>query len=149
MGALPEPDRWAGRQPAAGHLPAQGAQGARDGGAKSFKGGSYRGTVTFGRLGRLYGEKVDKRLGKVAISYVLDVNSKGLVTRVRSEYRLDFGILGKTTSTVNTRYTGWGSKVTIKAPPADEVLDVSELGTESDVPQSIPDGSLNSLSAVE
>lgn len=118
-------------------------------GAKSFKGGSYRGTVTFGRLGKLYGEKVDKRLGKVAISYVLDVNSKGLVTRVRSEYKLDFGILGKTTSAVNTRYTGWGSKVTIKAPPADEVIAVSELSTESDVPQSIPDGSLNSLSAVE
>lgn len=117
--------------------------------AKSVKGGSYRGAITFGRLAKLYGEKVDKRLGKVAISYVLDVNSKGLVSRLRSQYAFDFGLLGKTTSTVNTRYTGWGSKVTVKAPPADQVIDYSELGEDSGVPQEIPDSSLDALNPVE
>ena len=117
--------------------------------AKSFKGGSYRGAITFGRLAKLYGEKLDKTYGKVSISYVLDVNSKGLVSRLRSEYSLDFGLLGKTTSTVSTRYTGWGGKVTVKAPPADQVIDSTELDEDSGVPEEIPDGSLDSLKPVE
>ena len=117
--------------------------------AKSFKGGSYRGAITFGRLAKLYGEKLDKKYGKVAIKYVLDVNSKGLVSRLRTEYSLDFGLLGKTTSTVSTRYTGWGGKVTVKAPPTDQVIDYTELGEDSGVPEELPDGSLDSLKPVE
>ncbi|MEO3873541.1 hypothetical protein ABGB18_32415 [Nonomuraea sp. B12E4] len=119
--------------------------------AKSTKGGTYRGSLPFGTLGKIYGEKVDKRLSEISIGYVLDLNAKGLVTRVRSEYSLDFGMLGKSTSTVDTRYTGWGSKVTIKAPAADEVIDVEDLdglGADAEVLQEIPDTSLNSLGGI-
>ncbi|MGN9836632.1 hypothetical protein ACTMTI_00785 [Nonomuraea sp. H19] len=113
--------------------------------AKSVKGGTYRGSVTFGDLGKIYGERIDKRLAKINIGYVLGLNSKGLVTEIRSAYSLDFGILGKTTTVAETRYTGWGAKITIKAPPADEVVDVSDLGSDTEVPQEIPDGSPNSF----
>ncbi|MGW0802004.1 hypothetical protein [Nonomuraea sp. NPDC002799] len=113
--------------------------------AKSFKGGTYQGSLTFGDLSKIYGERVDKRTSKISVHYVLGVNSKGLVTRIRSTYSLDYGILGKTTASVDTRYTGWGAKITIKAPPADQVIDISELGADTPVPQEIPNGSLNSL----
>jgi hypothetical protein len=155
---LPEGKKWVRYQNDAGR-PTTGAQvidifepkvlKAIVSKAKSFKGGTYRGAITFGDLSKIYSQKIDKRLGKVKISYALGVNSKGLVTGVRSEYTMDFGLLGKTTSTVSTRYTGWGAKITIKAPPADQVIDVSELGADTEVPQEIPDGSLNSLAGVK
>lgn len=113
--------------------------------AKSFKGGTYRGALTFGELGKLYGEPINKALGKVKINYALGVNSKGLITGIRSEYVIDFGVLGKSTANVSTRYTGWGAKIKVKAPPSDAVIDFTELGAETEVPQEIPNGSLNSL----
>ncbi|MEV0380126.1 hypothetical protein [Nonomuraea sp. NPDC050643] len=117
--------------------------------AKSFKGGAYRGSVTFAEMSKLYGERIDKKLGKIKIAYVLGANSKGLITGVRSEFTMDFGLLGKSTSIVSTRYTGWGAKITIKAPPADEVIDSDELGSDTSVPQEIPNGSLNSFAGVQ
>jgi hypothetical protein len=43
------------------------------------------------------------------------------------------------TLTVDSRYTGWGSKVTVKAPPADQVAELSELGEGAeDATKSIP-----------
>lgn len=117
--------------------------------AKSSKSGTYRGSLTFADVSKLYGEKIDKRLGKIKINYALDLNSKGLINSVRSEYTMDFGVLGSTTTTVSTRFTGWGAKITIKAPPSDQVADYSELGAETEVPQEIPNGSLNSLGRVE
>jgi opacity protein-like surface antigen len=117
--------------------------------AKSAKGGTYRGSLTFADVSKLYGEKIDKRLGKIKINYALDLNSKGLITGVRSEYTMDFGVLGSTTATVNTRFTGWGAKITIKAPPSDQVVDHSELGADTEVPQEIPNGSLDSLGKVQ
>jgi Ni/Co efflux regulator RcnB len=117
--------------------------------AKSTKGGIYRGSLTMKELSKLYGEKVDKKIGKIEIGYLLAVNAKGLVTRVVSDWTLDFGLLGKSRSTTETRFTGWGAKVTVKAPPADQVIDVSDLTEDSEVPQDIPNGSLNSLGGVK
>ena len=117
--------------------------------AKSVKSGTYRGSLTYGDLSKIYDEPVPDTLKKVKVDYALDLNSKGLVTGVRSEFTLDFGILGKTTTTVSTRFTGWGAKISIKAPPADEVIDISELGSDTQVPQEIPNGSLNSLGRIQ
>ncbi|WP_169789061.1 hypothetical protein [Nonomuraea candida] len=117
--------------------------------AGSFRGGTYRGSLTFKELGRIYGEKIDPRLGSVRIGYALGVNSKGLVTGIRSEYLMDFGVLGKTTSTVETRFSGWGAKIKVVAPPADEVVDYDELGPDTSVPQEIPNNSLNSLGRLQ
>ncbi|MFI7417643.1 hypothetical protein [Nonomuraea sp. NPDC049684] len=113
--------------------------------AASTKGGIYRGSVTVKELGKIYGQNVDKKVAKVKVSYLLAVNSKGLVTRVVSDWTLDFGILGASHSTTETRYTGWGAKVKVKAPPADQVADIADLSDDSTVPKDIPDGSLNSL----
>ncbi|MEU1721647.1 hypothetical protein ACNF49_52845 [Actinomadura sp. ATCC 39365] len=116
--------------------------------AASTKGGIYRGSVTVKELGKIYGQSVNKKVAKVKVSYLLAVNSKGLVTRVVSDWTLDYGILGTSHSTTETRFTGWGVKVKVKAPPADQVTDVADLGDDSTVPQNIPDGSLNSLGNV-
>ncbi|GAA3718637.1 hypothetical protein GCM10022224_100460 [Nonomuraea antimicrobica] len=117
--------------------------------AKSFKGGTYQGAISFGDLSKFYGEKISGKIAKVKINYSLDVNSKGLVDRIRSQYTMDFGVLGSTTATVNTRFTGWGAKTTVKAPPADAVVDISEFGADTQVPQEIPNGSLNSLGGTQ
>ncbi|MER6578004.1 hypothetical protein [Nonomuraea sp. NPDC001023] len=116
--------------------------------AASTKGGIYRGSVTVKELGKIYGQSVNKKVAKVKVSYLLAVDSKGLVTRVVSDWTLDYGILGTSHSTTETRFTGWGVKVKVKAPPADQVTDVADLGDDSTIPQNIPDGSLNSLGNV-
>jgi hypothetical protein len=113
--------------------------------AKSFKGGTYRGYLTVKELGALSGQKTEGKLAKIKINYVLAVNSKGLVTKVISDWTLDFGVLGKSRSTTETRYSDWGAKITVKAPPADQVIDATELGPDTEVPKDIPDGSLSSL----
>ncbi|MFI6918449.1 hypothetical protein ACIBIZ_00750 [Nonomuraea spiralis] len=117
--------------------------------AKSTKGGVYRGSVTVKELGKIYDQPVDKKVAKIKVSYLLALNSAGLVTRVVSDWTLDFGVLGESRSTTETRFTGWGAKVKVKAPPADDVIDVADLTDGSAIPQDIPDGSLNSLGGVK
>ncbi|MFI7127581.1 hypothetical protein ACIBQ1_17920 [Nonomuraea sp. NPDC050153] len=113
--------------------------------AKSFKGGTYKGVLTYSELGKVYGQKVTGLVGKIKIDYTLKVNSKGLVTTLSSGWSMDFGVLGKTRSVTETRYLGWGSKVKVKAPAEDQWIDVKDLSEDSDVPQEIPNNSLNSL----
>ncbi|WP_433437504.1 hypothetical protein [Nonomuraea sp. CA-141351] len=113
--------------------------------AKSFKGGTYKGALTYKELAKVYGQKVSGAIGKTKIDYALKVNSKGLVTQLTSGWSMDFGVLGKTRSITETRYIGWGSKVRIKAPDKDLWIDVADLSEDSQVPQEIPNNSLNSL----
>jgi hypothetical protein len=112
--------------------------------AKSFKGGTYKGSLTYNDLGKAYGQKIGGKIGKIKIDYALSVNSKGLVTTLKSGWAMDFGVLGKFRSTTDSRYTGWGSKVKIKAPAEDLWVDVDSLGEDSNGPQSLPDNSINS-----
>jgi hypothetical protein len=44
------------------------------------------------------------------------VDGKGLVTRLVTDGAFD-------DYASDTRYTGWGSKVTVTAPPADQIID--------------------------
>ncbi|MFG6193133.1 hypothetical protein [Nonomuraea sp. JJY05] len=113
--------------------------------AKSFKGGTYKGALTYSELAKAYGQKLSGTVGKIKIDYSLKVNSKGLVTTLTSGWTLDFGVLGKTRSVTETRYLGWGSKVKIKAPAKDLWVAVDDLGEDSEVPLEIPNNSLNSL----
>ncbi|MEV1166814.1 hypothetical protein [Nonomuraea sp. NPDC049784] len=113
--------------------------------AKSFKGGTYKGSLTYSELAKVYGEKLGGPLGKIKIDYALKVNSKGLPTQLTSGWTMDFGVLGKTRSTSETRYLGWGSKVKIKAPAEDQWVDVDDLGEDSDVPQEIPSNALSDV----
>ncbi|MGI5272396.1 hypothetical protein ACQEUU_24795 [Nonomuraea sp. CA-218870] len=98
------------------------------------------------RSGKLTGKITFKELEKVSpwfdasiplrmhddtkVSYTLTLNSAGLVSRVTSSYAAT-GVFdtnqheGKTI-TIDSRFTGWGAKVSIKAPPADKVTTSAE-----------------------
>ncbi|MEW9546864.1 hypothetical protein [Nonomuraea sp. NPDC050783] len=106
--------------------------------AKSFKGGTYKGEITYKEIAKLYGSKLKGSISKIRIGYALGVNSKGLVSRLQTTWTLDFGLLGKTTGSTETRYTGWGSRVTIKAPSKSVWIDAKDLEEGSDVPEEIP-----------
>ncbi|MFG1707201.1 hypothetical protein ACFLIM_28795 [Nonomuraea sp. M3C6] len=113
--------------------------------AKSFKGGTYQGSLTYNELGRIYGQKVTGRFGKIKIDYRLAVDSKGLVTRLESGWTMDFGVLGKTRSVTETRFIGWGYKLKIKAPAEDLWIDVADLGEDAETPTEIPQGSIDAF----
>ncbi|MGP3958563.1 hypothetical protein ACTWPT_21345 [Nonomuraea sp. 3N208] len=113
--------------------------------AKSVKSGTYKGSMTYKELFKLYGEDIKGALGKIKLDYALMVNSKGLITRLTTGYSLDFGVLGKMKGVTDTRYTGWGAKIKIKAPAEDLWVDVNDLGEDSDVPEEIPQGNIHTL----
>jgi hypothetical protein len=94
--------------------------------------GAYRGTIALKELAKSRGWKVDDRTGKIKVSYLLDTDSKGLVSRVISEWTDGHGALGSTRSHTETRFTGWGAKVKIKAPPESQWIDAKDL---ADAPQ--------------
>ncbi|MFI7440781.1 hypothetical protein [Nonomuraea indica] len=62
--------------------------------------------------------------GRLKIAWRLWVNRTGLVTRLVTSRGND-GMFHKASS--DTRYTGWGSEVTITAPPADQVIDEADV----------------------
>ncbi|MFE3447567.1 hypothetical protein ACFXJ8_01420 [Nonomuraea sp. NPDC059194] len=100
-------------------------------GAKSVRGGVYKGAISLNDLSRASGGvKLPGKIGKVKVAYAITVNSKQLVTRVTSVAKLDFGLLGVMSMTADTRFSDWGSKVTITAPPEEEVVDAADLDTE-------------------
>ncbi|MGW5156574.1 hypothetical protein ACWEPN_13935 [Nonomuraea wenchangensis] len=83
------------------------------------KGNTVSGSITLKELKAVSTWVSAARLGNehdgVKISYTLTLSSAGLVNRVTSTYALtEDGTIY--TTTVDTRYTGWGSKVSIKAP---------------------------------
>ncbi|TMR88005.1 hypothetical protein [Nonomuraea basaltis] len=83
------------------------------------KGDTVSGSITVKELKAVSAWVSAARLGNehdgVKISYTLTLSSAGLVSRVRSTYALaDDGTTY--TSTVDSRYTGWGGKVSVKAP---------------------------------
>ncbi|MDA0636002.1 hypothetical protein OUY22_21485 [Nonomuraea sp. MCN248] len=110
--------------------------------------GDYKGTITLKKLAALQGEKLTGNLGKIKVGYLIDTNSKGLVTRVVSDWTLDFGVLGASRSVTESRYTGWGARVKITAPAASQWVDSSDLLSgdhDSDVPAEISDNAISSL----
>ncbi|MFI6476650.1 hypothetical protein ACIBH1_01885 [Nonomuraea sp. NPDC050663] len=105
--------------------------------AKVRKPGEYRGTLP---LKELAGSEVGGTLGKAKVNYRIFFNGKKLITRVRSEMVLDFGVLGSMNSITDTQYYEWGRKVKIQAPPKDQVTDAKDLegGESGDHPSEQP-----------
>ncbi|MEU0570375.1 hypothetical protein ABZ297_33995 [Nonomuraea sp. NPDC005983] len=115
-------------------------------GAKPAAGG-YAGKITFSDLNRVspsfhssmaFISTTAKQL-KTEISWRLDVDAKGLPTRLVATYPMSAlaGSSAKgTTLSVDTRYSGWGAKVEIKAPSADEVTTELKDGND-EAPDSI------------
>ncbi|MGW0478462.1 hypothetical protein [Nonomuraea sp. NPDC003214] len=107
--------------------------------------GDYAGSLTAKELGKLTGARITGNVGKIKISYLLDVDSKGLIKRVVSDYTLDFGLLGKTRAVTESRYTGWGGKVKVVAPPESQWVDLHDLGKDTELPSELPGKGLHSL----
>ncbi|MEU4509808.1 hypothetical protein AB0G05_09955 [Nonomuraea wenchangensis] len=106
--------------------------------AKSSKGGTYTGEISYKDIAKAYGSKLTGPVSKIKVSYALGLNGKGLVTRLRTSWTLDFGVLGKTVGVTETRYTGWGSRVSVKAPAESTWVDADDLGEDASVPEEIP-----------
>ncbi|MEV7005629.1 hypothetical protein [Streptosporangium sp. NPDC051022] len=67
---------------------------------------------------------------RTKIKWRLQLDGRGLPSRLVTESSTEFFGQGAMKLTVDTRYTGWGSKVAITAPPADQVADFKDLDSE-------------------
>ncbi|YCK42434.1 hypothetical protein ACNF49_52850 [Actinomadura sp. ATCC 39365] len=81
-----------------------------------------------------------------AFSFRLGLNSQALPDRIVTGQN---GTPGSR-STVETRLSGWGARVSVKAPPVDEIITYKDLVAEKRaraerLSQAIPDGSTSSL----
>lgn len=94
-----------------------------------LRGSTLTGKITFKDLekaSRWFGASIPLRMhNDTKVSYTLTLTSAGLVSRVKSSYAatgvLDSnGFEGKTL-TIDSRFTGWGAKVSIKAPDNDSI----------------------------
>ncbi|PZG14173.1 hypothetical protein [Nonomuraea aridisoli] len=108
-------------------------------GAKATSSG-YTGKITVGNLWkaspwlRSSWASTPTAKSKAAISWRLTVNAAGLPTRLVSTYPVSALLgSGKGTLSVDTTYSGWGSKVSIKAPST-EVSDKMADG-ETEIPR--------------
>ncbi|MBB2909562.1 hypothetical protein FHS43_000808 [Streptosporangium becharense] len=107
---------------------------------------SYAGKITFGELYRVSPwfraslmQKPSGKAAKTSVNWKLSVGADQLSTRLVTSYpAAGLGMPGSETLTVDTRYSGWGSKVTITAPPADQIAKPGELGDGVDTENPIP-----------
>lgn len=87
------------------------------------------GKITFKELDKLspwFDEFVPLRMyDDTKVSYTLTLTSAGLVSRVKSSYAatgvLDISRYDGKTMTIDSRFTGWGAKTSIKAPDPKKV----------------------------
>lgn len=104
---------------------------------------AYSGKITFGELFKIspwFRASVfappSAKQSKTVVQWKLVLGSDRLARSLSTTYPgSTLGMDGQTV-TVETRYTGWGSKVTVKAPPAEQVAKPNELeeGIETDAP---------------
>lgn len=116
--------------------------------AKPGTGGTYSGTISYGALYKVSPSlraampvEPTMTAAKQPVTWKLTLNGKSLAERLVTSYpakTLDKS-LKKEIISIDTRYVGWGSKITITAPPADEVTSKLDLeGTDtSEIP--LPD----------
>ncbi|MEV7005625.1 hypothetical protein [Streptosporangium sp. NPDC051022] len=96
--------------------------------------GLYAGKITEGELYKIspwYRAttmiKPSAKTAKSVLNWKLFVGSDQLAQRLTTTYAN-----GDSTVTFDTRYTGWGSPVTVKAPPADQIAKPGDLGKGAD-----------------
>lgn len=104
----------------------------------------HSGTITLAELFKvspsvrtLLGKKPTGRSATLPVTWKIYLGSDRLVRRVVSSYTESTRGLNSTELTYvnDTRYTDWGTKVTIKAPPADQVVDFDELIGDTTQPE--------------
>jgi len=112
---------------------AKARPGGTIGGAKTTL---YTGTTTHKQLTKVsrwaremmfLGDK--DTAAKTKIYWKLYIGTDQLARRIVSTYSAGTLLSTKLTFSVDTRYTGWGSKVSVKAPPSSEVIDSAALGS--------------------
>ncbi|MFE3449732.1 hypothetical protein ACFXJ8_12435 [Nonomuraea sp. NPDC059194] len=97
--------------------------------------GAHSGEITFGELYRIspwFRHSLPvKRSPEAVVTWKLQVGSDGLAQRLTTSYpatAIGYHVSGLTMR-VDTRFTGWGAKVSVKAPPSGRVtakLDTSD-----------------------
>ncbi|WP_440082893.1 hypothetical protein [Streptosporangium sp. LJ11] len=111
---------------------------------------AYSGKITFGELYKVSpwfraGVFVapTAKQSKITVQWKLVLGSDLLARSLTTTYSGTAVAAPGTTISVETRYTGWGSKVTVKAPPADQVAKPGDLdeGVETDAPIPLLGGS--------
>ncbi|GAA4179086.1 hypothetical protein GCM10022252_00050 [Streptosporangium oxazolinicum] len=104
----------------------------------------HSGTITLAELFRvspavraMLTKKPTGRSATLPVTWKIYIGSDQLVRRVVSSYTESTRGLNSTELTYvnDTRYTGWGTKVTIKAPPADQVVEFDELLGDTTQPE--------------
>ncbi|MGV9378761.1 hypothetical protein ACWDRB_23285 [Nonomuraea sp. NPDC003707] len=94
-----------------------------------LSGSTITGKITFKELekvSRWFDASIPLRMhDDTKVTYTLSLTSAGLVSRVRSSYAAT-GVIDKSgfdgqTITIDSRFTGWGGKVSIKAPDPETV----------------------------
>jgi hypothetical protein len=94
----------------------------------------YRGSVTLKQLAKVSPAlreltKQVKSKKPLVMPWKLWVGRDGLPRRFSSSLLLASSeIVGDSTMTVDTRFKSWGVKPVIKAPPADQVIDIKDVG---------------------
>ncbi|MEV4110857.1 hypothetical protein [Nonomuraea sp. NPDC049695] len=95
--------------------------------AGSAKSGLYRGSLTSGQTRKVTGGRGDQSFG-----YRLTIGSNGLPSRLFTDSKVAVDRHLWLRETTDTRYTAWGHKVTIEAPPEDQVIDADEADAALD-----------------
>ncbi len=97
--------------------------------------GGYTGKISLGELHKVspwfrasMPLKPTGAQAEQVLSWRLSVGSDGLPTRLTSTY---VGGPNSSSITMETDYTGWGSKVSVKAPSADEVVAFEDLDLDA------------------
>ncbi|WP_433251826.1 hypothetical protein ACQPYK_06700 [Streptosporangium sp. CA-135522] len=108
------------------------------------RGGVYSGKITFGELSKVspwfrasMAGASTARTAKRVVTWKLYLGSDQLAERLTTTFSMGSGDEA-TPMTVDTRYTGWGARITVKAPPAEEVAEMKDLGEEAEEATSIP-----------
>lgn len=107
--------------------------------------GAYSGTITIGALNKVspwfrasWPAKPTVKTAKAKITWKLGVDGRSLPQRLTVSYDgTALGVSGSPAKVIiDTRYTGWGAKAAIQAPPADQVT--TKLSTEDGAVPEVP-----------
>ncbi|GAA2390903.1 hypothetical protein [Nonomuraea africana] len=108
-------------------------------GASSYRNGVAKGTISTAKLrsvSRTFRSGGDS-IGAKKITWALWINAKGQVTRVSAKMAVPMrGVTLEMTQ--DSRFSGWGAKVAISAPPSAQVVDSKDLGEDAPTP-GLPD----------
>ncbi|GAA2891647.1 hypothetical protein GCM10010517_56020 [Streptosporangium fragile] len=106
---------------------------------------AYAGKITFGELYKVspwfragFLTTPTGKQAKTVVDWKLYLGADGLAKRLTTTYPGTPLGAKDTTLTVDTRYSGWGSEVTVKAPPADQVATQKDLQEDVDPNMPVP-----------